>query len=387
MLRFLTSGESHGKSVQAILEGIPAGLKLSRERIDSELAARQMGYGRGDRMKIEHDSVEVISGLRGGVTMGSPITLLIVNKDWENWQEVMDPWKVKGASRKAAVTRPRPGHADLVGALKYGHADVRNVLERASARETAARVAVGAVCKAFLAEFGIEIVSHVVALAGVKAETSKMGVRRVREASEKSELRCADQEAERKMIAAIDRAKNIGDSLGGIVEVRATGLPVGLGSYSQWDRKLESRLAAAVMSIQAIKGVEIGLGFAAADRRGSQVHDEIFYSKKKGFYHKTNRAGGIEGGVSNGEDIIVRAAMKPIPTLRQPLSSVDMVTKETFEASVERSDVVAVPAASVVAGAAVAFVLADAMLEKFGGDSIAETRGNYDHYVDRVSSR
>jgi chorismate synthase len=264
---------------------------------------------------------------------------------------------------------------------------VRNVLERASARETAPRVAVGAVCKAFLAEFGIEIVSHVVALAGVKAQTSKMSAQRIREASEKSSLRCADQEAERKMIGAIDRAIELGDSLGGIVEVRATGVPVGLGSYSQWDRKLESGLAAAVMSVQAIKGVEIGLGFAAADRRGSQVHDEILYSKKRGFYRKTNRAGGIEGGVSNGEDIVLKAAMKPIPTLRQPLSSVDMVTKETFEASVERSDVVAVPAASVVAGAAVAFVLADAMLEKFGGDSIVETRGNYDQYVDQVSSR
>ena len=387
MLRFLTSGESHGKSVLAILEGIPAGLSLSREQIDSELAARQSGYGRGGRMKIEHDSVEVISGLRGGVTIGSPITLLIGNKDWENWKDVMDPWQVKDASRKAAVTRPRPGHADLSGALKYGHTDVRNVLERASARETAPRVAVGAVCKAFLAEFGIEIVSHVVALAGVKAQTSKMSAQRIREASEKSSLRCADQEAERKMIGAIDRAIELGDSLGGIVEVRATGVPVGLGSYSQWDRKLESGLAAAVMSVQAIKGVEIGLGFAAADRRGSQVHDEILYSKKRGFYRKTNRAGGIEGGVSNGEDIVLKAAMKPIPTLRQPLSSVDMVTKETFEASVERSDVVAVPAASVVAGAAVAFVLADAMLEKCGGDSIVETRGNYDQYVDQVSSR
>jgi chorismate synthase len=387
MLRFLTSGESHGKSVLAILEGIPAGLNLSREQVDSELAARQSGYGRGGRMKIEHDSVEVISGLRGGVTIGSPITLLIGNKDWENWKDVMDPWQVKDASRKAAVTRPRPGHADLSGALKHGHTDVRNVLERASARETAPRVAVGAVCKAFLAEFGIEIVSHVVALAGVKAQTSKMSAQRIREASEKSSLRCADQEAERKMIGAIDRAIELGDSLGGIVEVRATGVPVGLGSYSQWDRKLESGLAAAVMSVQAIKGVEIGLGFAAADRRGSQVHDEILYSKKRGFYRKTNRAGGIEGGVSNGEDIVLKAAMKPIPTLRQPLSSVDMVTKETFEASVERSDVVAVPAASVVAGAAVAFVLADAMLEKFGGDSIVETRGNYDQYVDQVSSR
>jgi chorismate synthase len=387
MLRFLTSGESHGKSVMAILEGIPAGLTLSREQIDSELAARQGGYGRGGRMEIERDSVEVVSGLRGGVTIGSPITLLIENKDWENWQDAMDPWKVKDASGKAAVTRPRPGHADLAGALKFGHADVRNVLERASARETAARVAVGAVCKAFLAKFDIEIVSHVVAVAGVKARTSKMSTERIRELSEKSSLRCADQEAVRKMVEAIDRAKDIGDSLGGVVEVRAAGVPVGLGSYSQWDRKLESRLAAAVMSIQAIKGVEIGLGFAAAARRGSQVHDEILYSKKKGFHRKTNRAGGIEGGVSNGEDIVLRAAMKPIPTLRQPLSSVDMVTKEKFEASVERSDVVAVPAASVVAGAAVAFVLADAVLEKFGGDNIAETRGNYDRYVDQVSSR
>jgi len=387
MLRFLTSGESHGKSVQAILDGIPAGLKLSRQQIDSELAARQMGYGRGGRMKIERDSVEVVSGLRGGVTIGSPITLLIANKDWKNWQDAMDPWKVKDASRKAAVTRPRPGHADLAGALKYAHTDVRNVLERASARETAARVAVGAVCKAVVEEFGIELVGHVVALGGVKERTARIGVQRIREVSEKSALRCADREAERKMIEAIDRAKEIGDSLGGIVEVRATGVPVGLGSYSQWDRKLESRLAAAVMSIQAIKGVEIGLGFAAAARRGSQVHDEILYSKKRGFHRNTNRAGGIEGGVSNGEDIVLKAAMKPIPTLRQPLSSVDLVTKERFDASVERSDVVAVPAASVVAGAAVAFVLADAMLEKFGGDSIAETRGNYDQYVDQVSSR
>ena len=387
MLRFLTSGESHGKGMLAILEGIPAGLSLSREQIDSELAARQSGYGRGDRMKIERDSVEVVSGLRGGVTIGSPITLLIGNKDWKNWRDVMDPWQVKDASRKAAVTRPRPGHADLAGALKYGHADVRNVLERASARETAARVAVGAVCKAFLAEFGIEIVSHVVALGGVKAKISKMSVKRIKEASEKSAMRCADKEAERKMIDAIDRAKELGDSLGGIVEVRAIGVPVGLGSYSQWDRKLEARLAAAVMSIQAIKGVEIGLGFAAADRRGSQVHDEIMYDEKRGFYRKTNRAGGIEGGVTNGEDVIVKAAMKPIPTLRHPLSSVDIVTKEPFAASVERSDIVAVPAASVVAGAAVAFVLADAVLEKFGGDSLEETHRSYEQYIAQVRNR
>jgi chorismate synthase len=299
----------------------------------------------------------------------------------------MDPWEEKGASGEGAVTRPRPGHADLAGALKYGHTDVRNVLERASARETVARVAVGAVCKAFLATFDIEIVSHVIALADVKARTSGMGAQRVKEISEKSSLRCADKAAERKMTDAIDRARELGDSLGGVVEVRATRVPVGLGSYSQWDRKLDGRLAAAVMSIQAIKAVEIGLGFAAASRRGSQVHDEILYSKQRGFHRKTNRAGGIEGGVSNGEDIVVRAAMKPIPTLRNPLSSVDIVTKKAFAATVERSDIVAVPAASVVAGAAVAFVLADAMLEKFGGDSVVETRASYEQYVAQIRSR
>jgi len=246
MLRFLTSGESHGKGMLAILDGMPAGLRVSREQIDAELAARQSGYGRGDRMKIERDSVEVLSGLRGGVTIGSPITVLVKNKDWKNWRDVMNPWQAKDASRKAAVTRPRPGHADLAGALKYGHVDVRNVLERASARETAARVAVGAVCKTFLRTFDIEIVSHVIALAGVKAKTSGMSARRIRETSEKSSLRCADKAAERKMTDAIDRAKELGDSLGGIIEVRATGLPVGLGSYSQWDRKLDARLAAAL---------------------------------------------------------------------------------------------------------------------------------------------
>jgi len=386
MLRFLTAGESHGKGMLAILEGIPAGLTISKEQIDSELAARQGGYGRGDRMKIERDSVEVLSGLRGGVTIGSPITLLVKNKDWKNWRDIMDAWETKDAALQAAVTRPRPGHADLAGALKYGHTDLRNVLERASARDTASRVAVGAICRAFLAAFDIEIVSHVVALAGVKAKTSGMSAQRIKEISEKSSLRCADKVAERKMTDAIDQARQLGDSLGGIVEVCATGVPVGLGSYSQWDRKLDARLAAAVMSIQAIKGVEIGLGFAAASRRGSQVHDEILYSKERGFYRKTNRAGGIEGGVTNGEDVIVRAAMKPIPTLRNPLSSVDIATKKIFAATVERSDIVAVPAASVVAGAAVAFVLADAMLEKFGGDSLDETRRNYDRYIAQVRS-
>jgi len=387
MLRYLTAGESHGKGIVAVLDGMPAGLRLSRQQIDAELAARQSGYGRGDRMKIERDSVEVLSGLRGGVTIGSPIALLIKNKDWKNWRDIMDPWQESDAAVEAAVTHPRPGHADLAGALKYGHADVRNVLERSSARETAARVAVGAIGKAFLAEFGIAVVSHVIALGGVKAKTSGMGVQRIKEVSERSSLRCADKTAERTMTGAIDRAKELGDSLGGIVEVRVAGVPVGLGSYSQWDRKLDGRLAAAVMSIQAIKGVEIGSGFAAASRRGSQVHDEILYSKERGFHRKTNRAGGIEGGVSNGEDIVVRAAMKPIPTLRNPLSSVDIATKKAFAASVERADVVAVPAASVVAGAAVAFVLADAMLEKFGGDNLAETRSNYEHYLAQIRDR
>ena len=387
MLRFLTSGESHGKGMLAILEGIPAGLRISKEQIDSELAARQTGYGRGDRMKIEHDSVEVLSGLRGGVTIGSPVALLIRNVDWENWRDVMDPWEVKDAARKAAVTRPRPGHADLAGALKYGRTDLRDVLERASARDTAARVAVGAVCKTFLAEFGIGIVTHVVALGGVEADVSGMNVERIRELSEKSVLRCADKKAEKKMVEAIDKAKESGDSLGGVVQVQAGGVPVGLGSYSQCDRKLDGRLAAALMSIQAIKGVEIGLGFAAAALPGSEVHDEIMYSEKRHFHRRTNRAGGIEGGVSNGEDIVVRAAMKPIPTLQRPLRSVDIVTKEEFEASVERSDIVAVPAASVVAAAAVAFVLADAFTEKFGGDSLEETSRNYEQYMAQVRNR
>jgi chorismate synthase len=338
-------------------------------------------------MKIEHDSAEVLSGLRGGVTIGSPVTLFIRNLDWENWRDIMDPWEVNESARDAALTRPRPGHADLAGGLKYGHTDLRNVLERASARETAARVAVGAVCKQFLGTFGIEIISHVVALAAISAEVSKMSAKRIRQIAEKSVVRCADKKAERAMTVAIDRAREAGDSLGGIVEVRATGVPVGLGSCSQWDRRLDARLAAAIMGIPAIKGVEVGLGFAAAGLPGSKVHDEIFYSRNKGFYRKTNRAGGIEGGISNGEDIIARAAMKPIPTLRRPLMSVDIVTKRRFAASVERSDVVAVPAASVVAGAAVAFVLADAMLEKFGGDSVAETRANYKRYIAQVHGR
>ena len=387
MLRFLTSGESHGKGMLAILEGIPAGLRISKEQIDSELAARQGGYGRGGRMKIERDSVDVFSGLRGGVTIGSPIALLVRNLDWENWCDVMDAWEVKGAASEAAVTRPRPGHADLAGALKYDRADIRDVLERASARDTAARVAVGAVCKTFLAELGIEIVSHVVALGGVEADVSAMDTGRIKELSLKSDLRCADADAERKMIETIDKAKESGDSLGGVIEVRAGGVPVGLGSYAQWDRKLDGRLAAALMSIQAIKGVEIGLGFAASAVPGSEVHDEIAYNKKRHFHRMTNRAGGIEGGVSNGEDIVVRAAMKPIPTLQRPLKSVDIETKEEFEASVERSDVVAVPAASVVAASAVAFVLADALLEKFGGDSMTETTRNFEQYVAQVRSR
>jgi len=387
MLRFLTSGESHGKGMLAILEGIPAGLRISKEQIDSELAARQGGYGRGGRMKIERDSLDVFSGLRGGVTIGSPIALLIRNLDWDNWRDVMDAWEVKGAASEAAVTRPRPGHADLAGALKYDRADIRDVLERASARDTAARVAVGAVCKAFLAEFGIDVVGHVVALGGVEADVSRIDAGRIKELSLKSDLRCADADAEGKMIEAIDQAKASGDSLGGVIEVRACGVPVGLGSYAQWDRKLDGRLAAAVMSIQAIKGVEIGLGFAASALPGSEVHDEIAYNNKSHFHRRTNRAGGIEGGVSNGEDIVVRAAMKPIPTLQRPLKSVDIATKEEFEASVERSDVVAVPAASVVAASAVAFVLADAVLEKFGGDSMTETTRNFEQYVAQVRSR
>lgn len=388
MLRYLTAGESHGPQLTAILEGVPAGLPLSEETINVDLARRQCGYGRGGRMLIEKDTVEILSGVRWGETIGSPVTLCVRNRDWVNWQEKMSPYE-RHRDDKIRVTRSRPGHADLPGAMKYGQHDVRNILERSSARETAVRVAVGSVAKAFLARFGVSVSGFVAELGGIRAKRPNLPFASLRELAAKSELFTWDAAAEGEMKALIDRMKDAGDTLGGVVEVVVSGVPAGLGSHVQWDRKLDARLAMAVMSIQAIKGVEIGIGFDAARNPGSKVHDEIYYDSTRilhgetnGFYRKSNNAGGIEGGISNGEEIVVRAAMKPIPTLYKPLRSVDIDTKEPFEATVERSDVCAVPAASVVAEAVVAIEIVNLFLEKFGGDSMDETWRNYQSYLD-----
>jgi chorismate synthase len=386
MLRYLNGGESHGKLLLAIVEGMPAGVRLEADQINRDLHRRQQGYGRGQRMKIEQDSVEIVAGVRRGRTLGSPIGLQIMNRDWKNWQEIMSVEPVDSAATRV-VTKPRPGHADLVGAIKYGHEDMRNVLEKASARETAIRVSVGAVAKALLLEFDIKIISHVKEIGGVQADTDRLTVDAIEESAEKSEVRCADSKAAAEMIKKIEDAKQKGDTLGGVFEVIASGVPVGLGSYSQWDRRLNARLAFALMSIQAMKGVEVGLGFEGARRSGSKVHDEIFYDKsKKSFYRKTNNAGGFEGGMTTGQPIVVRVAMKPISTLYSPLMSVDFATKEPFKASVERSDICAVPAAAVIGEAVTAFELGAAMIEKFGGDSLLEMKRNHKAYLDYVGN-
>ena len=386
MLRYLTAGESHGELLMGIIEGMPSGLLIRVTDIDRDLARRQGGYGRGGRMKIEKDTVKIYTGVRWGRTMGSPIGLMIRNKDWENWRDKMspDPMFLNTAN---PVTRPRPGHADLAGVLKYGCSDIRSILERSSARETAIRVAVGAVAKRLLEEFGIDVMSHVLSIGNVYAKVPKVTHQELKKKAEASELRCADPEAEKRMMLKIDEARTAGDSLGGVFEVMVSGVPVGLGSHVHWDRKLDGKLAAALMSIQAIKGVEVGAGFGAANRPGSQVHDEIYWSKKDGFYRKTNMAGGIEGGISNGEPITLRAAMKPIPTLMKPLRSADIMSKKPFKAGVERSDVCAVPAAGVVAEAAVAFEIASAMIEKFGGDSLDEMKRNTLSYDKHMKAR
>jgi chorismate synthase len=390
MFRYLTAGESHGPQLTAIIEGIPSGLKLSETDINRDLARRQGGYGRGGRMLIETDRVQILSGVRWGETMGSPVTLAVKNSDWVNWDKRMSPYE-EHRDPSIHVTRARPGHADLPGAMKYDQRDVRNILERSSARETAVRVAVGAVAKAYLLRFGISVTGCVVELGGVKATRPDLGVKALQEMIAASPLYTYDAEAEKEMIATIDRAKAAGDTLGGVVQVRVTGVPVGLGSHVQWDRRLDARLAGAMMSIQAFKGVEVGDGFETARKPGSQVHDEIFYDAQRvargeqnGFFRKSNRAGGLEGGITNGEEIIVSGAMKPIPTLYKPLQSVDIVTKEAFEATVERSDVCAVPAASVVAEAVVAIEVASAFMDKFGGDSVAETARNYSSYIEHL---
>jgi len=401
MLRYLTAGESHGKCLTSIIEGLPANLNLSEKDINRELSRRQIGYGRGGRMAIEKDEVEITAGIRFGKTIGSPLAMIVRNRDWENWKEVMSSELGVGSWELKIVTRPRPGHADLAGVLKYASQDIRNILERSSARETAARVAVGAICKRFLDEFGIKVMSWVKEIGGVKGQGSRVknekDIETFFEMAESSDVRCPDKKISEEMRKTIDRARKNGDSLGGIFEVVVTGIPPGLGSHVQWDRKLDGNLARALMSIQAIKGVEVGTGFKAAERFGSEVHDEIFYRSQKSearsqkekfwpiiprFYRKTNNAGGIEGGMSNGEPIVVLAAMKPIPTLYKPLKSVDIKTKKPFTASVERSDICAVPAASVIGEAVVAFEIANAFVDKFSGDSLGEIKRNYKGYLE-----
>jgi chorismate synthase len=391
--RFTTAGESHGPALAAVVEGVPAGVPVSAGEIDAELRRRQGGYGRGGRMRIESDRAEILSGVRHGQTLGSPVTLLVRNRDWENWTAAMSPAPVENEGDDAAMRRvffPRPGHADLVGALKYDRADARDILERASARETAARVAAGAVAKRLLAEVGITVGSHVVSLGGVVARAPDALPEDLNAASDPSPVRCLDSDAEGRMIDAIDGAKQAGDTLGGVVEVVARGVPAGLGSHVGWDRKLDGRLAGALMSIQAIKGVEVGLGFEAAARPGSRVHDAIVLDGSAGgggYGRVGNNAGGLEGGISTGQPLVLRAAMKPISTLMQPLRTVDLRTGEPAEAVRERSDVCAVPAAGVVAEAMVALVLAAALLEKVGGDSLAEVRRNLGGYLERIAER
>lgn len=394
-LRFTTAGESHGPALVAVLEGIPAGLPLATADVDAQLARRQQGYGRGRRMQIEKDAIELLSGVRAGETLGSPIAMLVRNRDWTKWEEIMSATLLEGEPagtlRKRAVTRPRPGHVDLAGMLKYDRIDARDLLERASARETTARVAAAAVCRRLLTEFGVRIGSHVVHLGGVDAAQPQALPDDLNAAVDASPLRTLDPEAEREMIARIDAAKRAGDTLGGICEVVVTGLPVGLGSHVSWDRKLDGRLAGALMSIHAVKGVEIGLGFEGARRPGSQVHDEMEGAPGRllsgHVKRRTNRAGGLEAGITTGEPLVLRAAMKPIATLMSPLATVDLATGRSAEAVAERSDVTAVPAMGVIAEAMTAFVLADAFLEKFGGDSLGETRRNYEGYLRRVGER
>ena len=392
MVRFTTAGESHGKALTAILEGLPAGLPLVAEDVDLQLRRRMVGHGRGARMKIESDTVEFLSGVRAGETLGSPIALLIPNRDWENWIDVMaaEPDSGEQANRGRKVIRPRPGHADLVGALKYDRVDARDILERASARETAARVACGAVCRKLLSEFSVEIGSHVVQLGRVTAQLPDTLPQPINESADASAVRCLDSDASRSMVAAIDAAAEAGDTLGGIAEVIVRGLCAGLGSFVSWDRRLDGRLAAAVMSIQGVKGVEIGAGFDAARLWGSEVHDEIVAGDREvaaGFVRVTNRAGGLEGGMTTGEPLVLRAAMKPIATLGRPLRTVNLETGLADEAHAERSDITAVPAMGVIAEAMAALVLTDATVEKFGADSLGEMRDNIEAYVARMNAR
>ena len=393
LLRLTTAGESHGPALVCTLEGMPAGVPLTAADINADLFRRQQGYGRGRRMQIERDEIEFLSGVRAGETLGSPIAMLIRNKDWKNWVEIMDPAprdEDADGLRKRSVTRPRPGHADLTGILKYDRDDARDILERASARETTARVAGAAIARALLKAFDVTIGSHLVHLGGVDAAPVDLPLD-LNAASDASPVRTLDRDAEARIVALIDAAKADGNTLGGICEVVARGLPVGLGSHVSWDRKLDGRIGQAMLSIPAVKGVEIGIGFEAARRTGAEVHDEIAMAPGRtlagNVKRTTNRAGGLDGGMTNGEPVVVRVAMKPIATLMKPLQTIDTTTSEVAHAVVERSDVTAVPAMGVIAEAMLALVLADAMLEKFGGDSLAEMRRNYDAFLAHVAQR
>ena len=377
--RFLTAGESHGQCLTAIVEGIPAGLKINLDEINKDMARRQQGYGRGGRMKIETDKAEFLSGVRFGETMGDPVTIKVANRDWQNWTDRMS---VMGEEYGDKVTAVRPGHADLTGVLKYDRDDARDILERASARETATRVAVGGLCKQLLKACGIEVVSHVVKIGGIGIDESAVDYSQIGQGS--SELNCYDPAAEEKMKQRIHEAMVEGDTLGGVFEVVIRGVPLGLGSHIQWDKRLDGKLAWAMMGIQAIKGVEIGAGFKCGELPGSQIHDEMFYDEKHNVYRKTNRAGGLEGGMSNGEDIVIRACMKPIPTLMKPLHSVDIGSGEEVLACKERSDVCAVSAASVVGEAMAAIVIAEALTDKFGNDAMVDLLAAMQAYKARV---
>lgn len=385
MLRYITSGESHGKCLTSIIDGIPANVSLNIDEINLEMKKRQSGYGRGGRMKIESDTVDILSGVRGKTTIGGPIAIQIKNKDYENWIKYMNPVEeIDRETRK--VEQVRPGHADLIGSLKYNFDDARNVLERSSARETASRVAVGAICKQVLKAFDIEFASHVVQIGNAKVDKI-YSFDFIKDNVDISEVRCIDKDIEELMISEIDMAKSEKDTLGGIIEIRVKNVPPGLGSYVHYDKKIDAHISMNVMSIQAIKGVEIGIGFDVANNRGSNVMDEIFYNDEKGIYRESNRLGGIEGGMTTGDEIVVRCAMKPIPTLYKPLNSINMKTLEDFQATVERSDTCAVPACSVVCENVVAFVILQFMLDKFGKDNIEDIMNNYNSYMNRLGDR
>lgn len=386
-LRYLTAGETHGPQLTAIVEGMPSNLQIDFEELNFQLHRRQKGYGRGRRMQIEKDTASIVGGVRHGRTTGAPIALVVENNDWKHWLKIMNVEPIEGTDEeKRRVHRPRPGHADLNGGLKYNLKDLRNVLERSSARETAARVAVGALARQLLAEFGIKVAGQVIRIGEIEAPPHQLPIDELIEQTEASSVRVVDKETEKKMEAYIDQIKADGDSIGGIVECIIEGVPVGLGSHVQYDRKLDGRIAQAVMSINAFKGVEIGIGFEAGTIPGSKVHDEIIYDSERGYTRASNRLGGFEGGMTNGMPIVVRGVMKPIPTLYKPLKSVDIDTKEEFTAQVERSDSCAVPAASVVMEHVVAWEVAKAFLEKFGGDSIEEIRANVEHYYAQMSN-